>query len=146
MPTGLTGRRAAHPDLGGIEQADLPAGAPVGEDIGQGAEPDSALHGATTIGQQRADLPDGSGDRRVGDPGAAGQHSMGDPLAPHRIRLSRSRGWRKPSRAVGSVASGPELRHDVSLDAPAGVDLDALPGRPRAHRGRVVSGIRRLQR
>jgi hypothetical protein len=36
---------------------------------------------------------------------------------------------------IGSVAGGPELLHDICLDAPAGVDLDALPGRPRAHRG-----------
>jgi hypothetical protein len=28
---------AAHPDLGGIQQADLPAGAQVGHHIGQGA-------------------------------------------------------------------------------------------------------------
>jgi hypothetical protein len=59
MPTGSTGRRAAHPHLGGIGQADLPAGAPVGDHIGQGAQPDSALVGAAALGQQRADLPDG---------------------------------------------------------------------------------------
>ena len=59
MPTGSTGRRVAHPHLGGIGQADLPAGAPVGDHIGQGAQPDSALVGAAALGQQRADLPDG---------------------------------------------------------------------------------------
>jgi hypothetical protein len=46
MPTGLVGGRAAHPDLGGIEQAELPAGAPVGDHVGQGAQPDPAVHGA----------------------------------------------------------------------------------------------------
>jgi hypothetical protein len=40
------------------------------------------------------------GDRRPGDPESAGQHVLGDPVAPHSIRLSRSRGWRKPSGAV----------------------------------------------
>ena len=59
MPTGSTGRRVAPPHLGGIGQADLRAGAPVGDHIGQGAQPDSALVGAAALGQQRADLPDG---------------------------------------------------------------------------------------
>jgi hypothetical protein len=42
MPTGPMGRRVAHPDLGGIGQADLPAGAQMGDHVGQGAQPDSA--------------------------------------------------------------------------------------------------------
>jgi hypothetical protein len=36
----LVGRRAAHPHLGGIEQADLSTGAQMGDHIGQGAQPD----------------------------------------------------------------------------------------------------------
>jgi hypothetical protein len=57
------GRRAAHPDLGGIEQTELPAGAQVGDHIGQGVQPDPVLDGAAALGQQRADLPESPGDR-----------------------------------------------------------------------------------
>ncbi len=81
MPAGLVGRRAAHSDLGGIQQADLPAGAQMGEHVGQGAQPDPAGDGAAALGQQRADLSDCAGDRRAGDPEPAGQHVVGDPVA-----------------------------------------------------------------
>jgi hypothetical protein len=36
---------------GGIRQAELPAGAPVGDHVGQGAQPDSAFDGAAALGQ-----------------------------------------------------------------------------------------------
>ena len=75
------GRRAAHPDLGGIQQADAPGGAQVGDHVGQGAQPDPAGDGAAALGQQWAHLPDGPGDRRAGHPQPAGQHVMGDPVA-----------------------------------------------------------------
>ncbi len=42
-------RRAAHPHLGGIQQAQLPAGAQVGDHVGQRAQPNSALHGAFAL-------------------------------------------------------------------------------------------------
>jgi hypothetical protein len=67
-PTGPTGGRTAHPNLGGIQQADPPAGPQVGHHIGQGAQPDLALHGAAALGQQRADLPDRSGNRGTTEP------------------------------------------------------------------------------
>ncbi len=51
MATGPVGRRAAHPYLGGIEQADPPAGAQVGDHVGQGAQPDPALDGAAALVQ-----------------------------------------------------------------------------------------------
>jgi hypothetical protein len=50
MPAGLVGRWAAQPDLGGIEQAELPARRQVGDSIGSGAQPDSALDGASPLG------------------------------------------------------------------------------------------------
>ncbi len=50
-------RRAAHPHLGGIQQADLPLPPQVGDHIGQRAQPDSALHGAAALGQQWTNLP-----------------------------------------------------------------------------------------
>ena len=54
LATRPTRRRAAHSNLGGIQQAELPAGAQVGDDVGQGAQPDPAFDGATALGQQRA--------------------------------------------------------------------------------------------
>jgi hypothetical protein len=42
-PTGPTGGRAAHPHLGDIEQAELSAGAEVGDHVGQGVQPDAVL-------------------------------------------------------------------------------------------------------
>jgi hypothetical protein len=52
-----TRRRAAHPHLDGIQQADLPAGAQVSDHIGQVAQPDPAFDGAAALGQQRATSP-----------------------------------------------------------------------------------------
>ena len=63
MATGPMGRRAAHSNLGGIQQADPPAGAQMGDHVGQGAQPDPAFDGAAALGQQRADLSDRAGDR-----------------------------------------------------------------------------------
>ncbi len=79
MPARPVGRWAAHPDLGGIEQANLPAGAQVGHHIGQGAQPKPALDGAAATGQQRTQLADRPGDRGAGDPELTGQHVMSDP-------------------------------------------------------------------
>ncbi len=62
VPTGPTGGRAAHAHRGGIEQAELPAGAQVSDHIGQGAQPNSVLDGAAALGQQRAHLADRPGD------------------------------------------------------------------------------------
>jgi hypothetical protein len=53
----------------------------MGDHIGQGAQPDAAFDGASPLGQQRADLPDGPGDRGAGHPEPAGQHVVGDPVA-----------------------------------------------------------------
>jgi hypothetical protein len=49
MPAGLVGRWAAQPDLGGIEQAELPAGAQVGDHVGSGPQPHPALHGVPAL-------------------------------------------------------------------------------------------------
>jgi hypothetical protein len=68
-------------DLGGIQQADLPAGAQMGDHVRSGGQPDPALDGAAALGQQRAHLSDRPGDRRAGHPEPAGQDVMGDPVA-----------------------------------------------------------------
>ena len=77
---GLVGGRAAHPHLGGIQQAQLPTGAQVDDPVGLGGQPHSPPGGAVASGQQWAHLADRAGDRRAGDPEPAGQHVVGDPV------------------------------------------------------------------
>jgi hypothetical protein len=81
VPPRPTRRRAAHAHLGGIEQAELPAGAQVGDHVGQRVQPEPAFDGAAALGQQPARLPDRPGDRRAGHPKPAGQHVVGDSVA-----------------------------------------------------------------
>ena len=81
MAAGFVGRRAAHPHLRGIRQAELSVGAQVGDHIGQGPQPKPTLYGAAAFGQQRTDLSNRLGDRRAGHPDPAGQHVMGDSVA-----------------------------------------------------------------
>jgi hypothetical protein len=57
MPAGLVGRRTAHPDLGGIQQADLPAGAQMGDHVGQRAQPNPAGGGAAALAAGAAEPP-----------------------------------------------------------------------------------------
>jgi hypothetical protein len=51
VPARPAGRGAAPSDLGGIEQAELPTGTEVGDDIGQGAQPEPVLDGAAALGR-----------------------------------------------------------------------------------------------
>ena len=50
-------QRAAHPDLGGIQQADLPAGAQMGDHVGQRAQPNPAGGGAAALAAGAAEPP-----------------------------------------------------------------------------------------
>jgi hypothetical protein len=49
LPPRATRGRAAHADLGGIEQAELPAGTKVGDHVGQRAQPNPAFDGAAAL-------------------------------------------------------------------------------------------------
>ncbi|SDL74486.1 hypothetical protein SAMN05660642_00673 [Geodermatophilus siccatus] len=57
LAPGLVGRRAAHPHLRGIQQAELPARPQVDDHIGQGPQPEPALDGAAALGRQWGTSP-----------------------------------------------------------------------------------------
>src|SRR3712207_8663090 len=56
MATGPMGRRAAHSNLGGIQQADPPAGAQVGDHVGSGTQPEPAVDGAARSEEHTSEL------------------------------------------------------------------------------------------
>jgi hypothetical protein len=72
---------AAHPDFGGIEQAGCPVALRWATTSGHIAQRDPVLDGTSPLGQQRADRPDGTGDRGAGRSEPAGQDIMDDSVA-----------------------------------------------------------------
>ena len=82
LPTGLVSRRAAHLHLGGLQKAELLAGAQVGHHIGSGVQPEPVLGGAAAFGRQQVDLPDRPGDRGAGHPNQPASTSGYDAAVP----------------------------------------------------------------
>ena len=61
-PAGSVGLGPADLDLGAVQAHGQPFGGGVGEQIGQGVQPDPGRGGEAPVGQQRTDLADRGGD------------------------------------------------------------------------------------
>lgn len=70
------GSRPADSDLGAVDDAGLPTGADMVDDLGEGPQPHSGADGAPSLGEQGEHLADGPGDGGAVDAEPAGQHVM----------------------------------------------------------------------
>jgi hypothetical protein len=78
VPVLAPGRRAPDADLGSVDDASLPAGSEVVDDLGQCPQPHTRADGAPSLGEQWPHLADGTGAVHT-EP--AGQHVMSDGMA-----------------------------------------------------------------
>jgi hypothetical protein len=81
VATGLVGGRAAHADLGGVDDSGLIGGAQVGDHVSEGSKPQAGRHLAAARGQERVDLADRAGDGRAVDAEPAGEYVVGDAVS-----------------------------------------------------------------
>jgi hypothetical protein len=80
VPVLAPGGRPADPDLGAVDDAGLPAGTQVVDDLGQGSQPHVGADGAASLGEQGPHLADGPGDGGAVHAEPAGQHVVCGPV------------------------------------------------------------------